>query len=189
MVFPCMLLPYENIIELFADATDEKANNRFDRNEIRITRNSQGEKEEVLGNWGKYQRHQNPFSVNFFQTFRSAKLGLLMLGMPVSTIFSEDEWSMASPGQVFYRQTREAYEVMDETLCTHTISRKAQEFVKETNDQDPYFGAKPLADVLIRTSNEVRHLGQFLAFDEEIIAQLGKLPGVSYCPDKKNKRW
>ena len=78
--------------------------------------------------------------------------------------------------------------MMDETIRTHTISRKAQEFVKETNDQDPYFGAKPLADVLIRTSNDVRYLGHFLAFDEEIIAQLGKLPGMSYCPDKKNKR-
>ena len=57
MIIPRMLLPYEDIIELFADATDEKANNLFYRNEIRITRNSQGEKKEVLGDWGKYQRH------------------------------------------------------------------------------------------------------------------------------------
>ena len=34
----------------------------------------------------------------------------------------------------------------------------------------------------------MRHLGKFLAFDEEIIAQLGKLLGMSYYPDKKNKR-
>ena len=60
--------------------------------------------------------------------------------------------------------------------------------MKEHENQDPYFGAKPLTDVLIRTSNHVRHLGQFLSFDEEIIAQLGKLPGMSYCLDKKNKR-
>ena len=98
-----------------------------------------------------------------------------MLGIPVSNIFSEDEWGLAGPGQVFNGWTREAYEVLDETLRTHTIARKREEFVKEHDDQDPYFGAKPLADVLIRTSNQVRHLGQFLSFDEEIIAQLGKL--------------
>ena len=66
MIFPHMLLPYDDVIELFADATDEKANNRFDRNELRITRNSTGEKEEVLGDWGKYQRHYNPFYGDLF---------------------------------------------------------------------------------------------------------------------------
>ena len=45
-----------------------------------------------------------------------------MLGIPVSKIFSEVEWGLGGPGQVFNRWTREAYEVMDETLRKHRIA-------------------------------------------------------------------
>ena len=111
-----------------------------------------------------------------------------MVGMPVKDIFAQDEFGLAGVGKFLYGWSREAFECIDETLRTHTIERKNQELAKDYRDQDPYFGAKPLSDVLLRTSNEVRHVSEFLSFDEEIISQLGKLPGMSYCPDKKNKR-
>ena len=46
MIFPKMLLPYQDILDLFADATDDKGHNRYEGNEPRVTRNPQGEKVE-----------------------------------------------------------------------------------------------------------------------------------------------
>ena len=66
MIFPKMLLPYQDILDLFSDATDEKGNNRYEGNEHRVTRNPQGEKVESPGIWSKYHRHYNPFNVDFF---------------------------------------------------------------------------------------------------------------------------
>ena len=40
----------------------------------------------------------------------------------------------------------------------------------------------------MKNSNAVRYVSKFVEFDEEIRAQLGSLIGMSYCPDKKNKR-
>ena len=77
---------------------------------------------------------------------------------------------------------------MDETLRLHTEDLKTSEFGKEIRDQDPDFGVTPLNKVLMRTSNAVRYMTQFTSFDEEIAYQLGKFTGMSYCPDKKNKR-
>ena len=106
----------------------------------------------------------------------------------VKNLFWNDMFGQASEGQFLQGQTREWFEILDETLRIHTFRKTEVEFAKEVRDQDPDFGVTPLIDVLLRTSNEVRYISEFISFDEEIVSQLGRITGMSYCPDKKNKR-
>ena len=106
----------------------------------------------------------------------------------IKEMFEDDMHGQSGAGQFLEGWLREPFEIMDETIRLHTESMKLSEFRKEIRDQDPDFGITPLSQVLMRTSNEVRYLSQFTSFDEEIAYQLGKLTGMSYCPDKKNKR-
>ena len=84
--------------------------------------------------------------------------------------------------------TRELFEILDETLRTHTLARKQSEMGKDIRSRDIYFGFNLLSEELMRTSNSVRYVSEFLSYDEEINSQLGAVPGMSCCPDKKNKR-
>ena len=77
---------------------------------------------------------------------------------------------------------------MDETIRTHTDERTKVEFAKDVRDQDPDFGVTPLSLVLQRTSNAARYISKFLSFDEEIAEQLGRIVGMSFCPDKRKRR-
>ena len=97
-------------------------------------------------------------------------------------------FGQAGLGQFLEGWTREHFEIMDETLRIHTNKMTEEEFAKPVREQDPDFGITPLCDLLITRSNAIRYISQFLSFDEEIISQLGRLTGMAYCPDKKNKR-
>ena len=106
----------------------------------------------------------------------------------IKELFQEGGYGQAGPGQFLEGYLREPFQIMDETPRLHTEKKKTNEFAKATRDQDPDFGVTPLCEVLMKTSNAVRYISQFLSFDEEIAYQLGKLTGMSFCPDKKNKR-
>ena len=83
--------------------------------------------------------------------------------------------------------TRELFEILDETLRT-PLERKQSEMGKDIRSRDIYLGCNLLSEELMRTSNSVRYVSEFLSYDEEINSQLSAVPGMRYCPDKKNKR-
>ena len=125
---------------------------------------------------------------NFFRFFWDAKFAVFMYGWSVKEIFSTDEWGQEGKGQVHYGWCRESFECIQETLRTHTKADVVAEFAKPVRDQDPYFGATAIVKVFLRTFNAARYVSELLSFDHEICAQLGRLLGMSFCPDKKNKR-
>ena len=186
------LLTDRDIQFLFYDATTEKRLSRELGTEKKRKKNIDGSYSDVDGQWDKYKRYAGILELTpeLFWVFQAAKLGTLMYTevSSIKDIFRDDMFGEAKPGRFLHGQTRELFEIMDETLRMHTVEKKNTEFGKNVRDQDPDFGVTPLSNVLLRTSNAVRYISEFLSFDEEIVAQLGKLTGMSYCPDKKNKR-